>query len=88
MSINLRDKFFKPEFLMKVGKVVLDSAPFIKGHRLETIPAEALYTVPDVIAELKDQTVRSNLLTMFPTLTILSPSEESLVQGIPSEFYT
>ena len=34
---------------------VIDSGPLIKGLRLETLNAEVLVTVPEVLSELRDE---------------------------------
>ena len=43
---------------------VIDSGPLIKGLRLETLNADVLVTVPEVLGELRDRNTRQMLADM------------------------
>ena len=57
---------------------VVDSGPLIKGLRLETLNADVLVTVPEVLSELRDRATRQMLATLPVELTTREPSSEAL----------
>ena len=65
-----------------VHTVVLDAGPLLKNEPTSstlTSQCENLFTIPSVIAEIRDKNARSRVeITLLPFLTIRSPSEKSL----------
>lgn len=65
-----------------VHTVVLDAGPLLKNEpTVSTLigQCENLFTVPSVVAEIRDENARSRIeTTLLPFLTIKSPSERSL----------
>ena len=57
---------------------VIDSGPLIKGLRLETLNADVLVTVPEVLGELRDRNTRQMLANLPVELTTREPSSEAL----------
>mmetsp|Transcript_18907 Transcript_18907/g.48335 ORF Transcript_18907/g.48335 Transcript_18907/m.48335 type:complete len:482 (-) Transcript_18907:321-1766(-) len=56
---------------------VVDSGPIIKGVRLETVGAERLITVPEVLLEIRDRHARDRLAAMPFELETREPSSEA-----------
>ncbi|KAF6218824.1 hypothetical protein HO133_005367 [Letharia lupina] len=65
-----------------VHTIVLDAGPLLKNEpTVSTLisQCENLFTIPSVIAEIRDENARSRVeTTLLPFLTIRSPSERSL----------
>ena len=57
---------------------VVDSGPLIKGVRLETLNADGLVTVPEVLKEIRDRQARQMLASLPVELTTREPSSEAL----------
>ena len=57
---------------------VVDSGPLIKGLRLETLAADNLVTVPEVLRELRDRQARQMLASLPVELQTREPSGEAL----------
>lgn len=57
--------------------LVVDSGPLILNSLAPAI-AECLYTVPEVVAEIRDAATRDRLARASPTLTVRNPSAEAL----------
>ncbi|KAM0512380.1 hypothetical protein ACHAPE_008947 [Trichoderma viride] len=68
---------FKP-----IHSLVLDTGPLIKNDPPASVlisKAERLYTLPNIISEIRDATTRSRVeTTLLPFVTIRSPRPESL----------
>ncbi|PHH67513.1 hypothetical protein CDD80_773 [Ophiocordyceps camponoti-rufipedis] len=70
-----------------IHSLVLDTGPLIKNDPPVSVllsKAEALYTIPSVLAEIRDQATRSRVeTTLRPFLTVRTPRAESFrfVQG-------
>lgn len=68
---------FKP-----IHSLVLDTGPLIKNDPPASVlisKAEKLYTLPNIISEIRDATTRSRVeTTLLPFVTIRSPRPESL----------
>ena len=62
----------------QLAYAVVDSGPLIKGVRLETLNADALVTVPEVLLEIRDRQARQMLATLPVELTTREPSGEAL----------
>ena len=60
---------------------VIDSGPIIKGVRLESLKAEHLVTVPEVLSEIRDKRAREMLATLPVELETREPSHEALEQS-------
>ena len=57
---------------------VVDSGPLIKGLRLETLNADKLVTVPEVLKELRDRSTRQMLENLPVELETREPSSEAM----------
>ena len=57
---------------------VVDSGPIIRGVRLERLGAEALVTIPEVLAEIRDKHARASLAQMPSELETREPSDEAI----------
>ena len=57
---------------------VVDSGPLIKGVRLETLNADTLVTVPEVLHELRDRHTRQMIASLPVELQTREPSGEAL----------
>ena len=57
---------------------VVDSGPLIKGVRLETLNADALVTVPEVLREIRDRRARDMLASLPVELETREPSGEAM----------
>ena len=62
----------------QLSYAVIDSGPLIKGVRLETLNADALVTVPEVLREIRDRQARQMLASLPVELTTREPSGEAL----------
>ncbi|KAI8865817.1 hypothetical protein GQ42DRAFT_165868 [Ramicandelaber brevisporus] len=65
---------------VRAKSLVVDSAPLLKGERIERL-AEKLFTTPDVIAEMRSQHARDFLasnIELKQKLQIIEPDEASL----------
>jgi RNA-binding protein NOB1 len=56
---------------------VLDTGVFIKGTNLKAI-GEHLYSIPEVIAEVRDKAARNNLMFKLDEVVLKSPNEEDI----------
>ncbi len=64
----------------KIECLVLDSGPLIKGINARSF-AEKLYTIPEVISEIRDKHSRDFLNQISFDLQIKVPSDEALKEG-------
>jgi len=58
--------------------LVVDSGPIIRGARIETMGAERLVTIPEVLSELRDEQTRARIAAMPFELEVREPSDESI----------
>jgi len=63
-----------------VVSLVLDSAPLIKRVNLFNM-AQKFYTIPEVIAEIRDKQAREQLENSLVDIQVKVPSEEALNAG-------
>ena len=64
----------------RVQCLVVDSGPFIKGAPLQDW-SETVYTIRDVISEIKDGETRQRLQVLPYELLLREPSHESVRHG-------
>ena len=64
----------------EVNCLVVDSGPFIKGVALQDW-SQTVYTIRDVISEIKDSETRQRLQVLPYELVIREPSQESIKLG-------
>ena len=62
----------------RLAFAVIDSGPLIRGLRLETLHAERLVTVPEVLREIRDQRTRHMLDSLPVELETKEPSSEAM----------
>ena len=62
----------------RLAYAVVDSGPLIRGLRLETLNAERLVTVPEVLREIRDQRTRQMLESLPVELETREPSHEAM----------
>ncbi|CAH8557477.1 unnamed protein product [Schistosoma turkestanicum] len=70
----------------RTSHIVVDTAPFVKRTRLETFGA-SIYTVPQVVAEIKDVQTREYMDCLPYTLHCQTPENESIniIRGIAKQ---
>ncbi|KAL2203181.1 D-site 20S pre-rRNA nuclease [Sarocladium strictum] len=72
----------EPLFTKSIHSLVVDTGPIIKNDPLPTVlreKAEKLYTIPAVIAEIRDEATRSRVeTTLLPFLEVRSPKPDSI----------
>jgi rRNA maturation endonuclease Nob1 len=64
----------------KIESLVIDSGPLIKGTNVRSF-AGKIYTVPEVISEIRDKHSRDFLNQISFSLQIKVPSDEALKEG-------
>jgi RNA-binding protein NOB1 len=69
---------------INVNSLVLDAAPLLTTTRLDQLPVDNFFTVPEVISEVKDARSRENLARQMQLikLQLKSPSEGCMAQVI------
>ena len=65
----------------RVGVLVADSGPFIKGASFE-LWSKNVVTIKDVVSEIKDANTRQRLQVLPYELTFREPSQQSLRFGM------
>lgn len=65
----------------KIECLVLDSGPLIKGVNVRSF-AEKIYTIPEVISEIRDKHSREFLNQISFDFQIKAPSDEALKEGL------
>ncbi|RHZ47774.1 hypothetical protein Glove_567g9 [Diversispora epigaea] len=65
----------------KVQSLVVDSGPLIKGANIRPL-ANKIYTIPEVISEIRDKHSRDFLNQILFDIEIKSPNEESLKEVV------
>lgn len=58
--------------------LVVDAGPIIRGARIEAMGAERLVTIPEVLAELRDEQTRARLAALPFELEVREPSDEAV----------
>lgn len=64
----------------KITRLVVDTAAFIKKIRLEAL-ADEFYTIPEVLAEVRDSAARQFFETLLIKLKTREPSSEAIRHG-------
>src|SRR5688572_19571684 len=82
LSTNTSEKKCSPDYNkgQKVECLVVDSGPLIKGTSIRSF-AEKLYTVPEVISEIRDKRSRDFLNQISFDIQVKVPSDEALKEG-------
>ncbi|CAI2169687.1 2627_t:CDS:2 [Funneliformis geosporum] len=82
LSTNDSEKKSSPVYNIgqKVECLVVDSGPLIKGTNVRSF-AEKLYTVPEVISEIRDKHSRDFLNQISFDIQVKVPSDEALKEG-------
>ncbi|CAG8535726.1 9740_t:CDS:2 [Funneliformis mosseae] len=82
LSTNISEKKCSPDYNkgQKVECLVVDSGPLIKGTSIRSF-AEKLYTVPEVISEIRDKRSRDFLNQISFDIQVKVPSDEALKEG-------
>lgn len=61
--------------------LVVDSGPIIKGTKVESLGAETIVTVPEVLKEIRDRQARHVLETLPVEILTKEPSDEAIARG-------
>jgi hypothetical protein len=64
----------------RLTRLVVDTAAFIKKIRLETL-ADEFYTIPEVLAEVRDSAARQFFETLLIEVKKREPSSEAIRHG-------
>lgn len=70
----------------KIESLVIDSGPLIKGINVRAF-AEKIYTIPEVISEIRDKHSRDFLNQISFDLQVKVPSDEALKEGFIYDIY-